>query len=298
MLNSMRLAMVGPDSSNAYLKIALGISIAAHAVLLSVKFVYPELKKLSNSLPIDVILVNSKTADKPLNPQALAQANLDGGGNTDQDRRIKTALPMQKDADVSQEQELQEATQRRAQLEAEAQKLMSQLSSKQKVAAADPTTKPEPQQAAGEEAQDLMRKSLAMARLEGQISKDFDAYQQRPRKKFIGARTAEATYARYIEDWRIKVERVGSNLYPEEAKRRRVYGSLQMTVEIRADGSIANVEINRSSGHKVLDEAAKRIVFQAAPYSVFPPEVRKSYEILSITRTWTFTTSDKLESSD
>ena len=294
----MRLAMEGPDRSNVYLKLALGVSVAAHVVLLSVKFVYPELKKLSNTVPIDVILVNSKTVDKPTNPQALAQANLDGGGNTDENRRIKTALPMQKDADVAQEQELQEATKRRTQLEAEAQKLMSQLKSPQTLPAADPTTKPEPQQSSGEAAQDLVQKSLAMARLEGQISKDFDAYQQRPRKKFIGARTSEATYARYIEDWRIKVERVGSNLYPDEAKRNHIYGSLQMTVEIRADGSIATLEINRSSSHKVLDEAAKRIVFQAAPYAAFPPEVRKNYEILSITRTWTFTTSDKLESRD
>lgn len=294
----MRLAMEGPDRSNVYLKLALGASVAAHLVLLSVKFVYPELKKLSNAVPIDVVLVNSKSADKPLNAKTIAQANLNGGGNTDEDRRIKTPLPMQKDADVAQEQELQQATQRRTQLEAEAQKLMSQIKSTQKLPAADPTTKPEPQQSNGESAQDLVQKAKAMARLEGQISKDNDAYQQRPRKGFIGATVREDVTSRYFEDWRMKIERVGSNLYPEEAKRKHIFGSLQMTVEIRADGSIANIEINRSSGYKVLDEAAKRIVFQAAPYGVFPPEVRKNYEILSITRTWTFTTSDKLESRD
>ena len=92
----MRLAMEGPDRSNVYLKLALGVSVAAHVVLLSVKFVLSGAEKLSNTVPIDVILVNSKTVDKPTNPQALAQANLDGGGNTDENRRIKTALPMQK----------------------------------------------------------------------------------------------------------------------------------------------------------------------------------------------------------
>ena len=96
----------------------------------------------------------------------------------------------------------------------------------------------------------------------------------------------------------MKIERIGTNLFPEEAKRRKIYGSLQMTVEIRADGSIANVEVNRSSGHKVLDEAAKRIVFQAAPYATFPPELRKQGDIISITRTWSFTTADQLVGGD
>ena len=294
----MRLAMEGPDRSNVYLKIALGASIAAHAVLLSVKFVYPELKKLSNSLPIDVILVNSKSPDKPLNSSVLAQANLAGGGNTDEDRRIKTPLPMQKDADVAQEQELQQATQRRTQLEAEAQKLMSQIRSPQKLAAADPTTKPEPQRAAGQDAQDLVQKSLAMARLEGQISKDIDIYQKRPRKNFVGATAKEAVTARYLEDWRAKIERIGSNLYPEEAKRKHIYGSLRLTVEINADGSVASVEVTQSAGSQILDDAAKRIVRQAGPYAPFSPEMRKLSDVLSITRTWTFTTSDKLESRD
>lgn len=294
----MRLAMEGPDRSNVYLKLALGVSVAAHVVLLSVKFVYPELKKLSNTVPIDVILVNSKTVDTPLNSMVLAQANLKGGGNTDEDRRIKTALPMQKDADVAQEQELQEATKRRTQLEAEAQKLMSQLKSPQKLPAADPTTKPEPQQSSGEAAQDLVQKSLAMARLEGQISKDHDAYQKRPRTNYVGATAKEAVTARYLEDWRARIESIGSRLYPEQAKRQHIYGSLRLNVEINADGSVANVEIMKSSGHKILDDAAVRIVRQGAPYGAFPPELRKNYEILNITRTWTFTTSDKLESRD
>ena len=233
-----------------------------------------------------------------MNSSVLAQANLAGGGNTDEDRRIKTPLPMQKDADVAQEQELQQATQRRTQLEAEAQKLMSQIRSPQKLAAADPTTKPEPQRAAGQDAQDLVQKSLAMARLEGQISKDIDIYQKRPRKNFVGATAKEAVTARYLEDWRAKIERIGSNLYPEEAKRKHIYGSLRLTVEINADGSVASVEVTQSSGSQILDDAAKRIVRQAGPYAPFSPEMRKLSDVLSITRTWTFTTSDKLESRD
>ncbi|MBB5019335.1 protein TonB [Chitinivorax tropicus] len=288
----------GPDRSDFYFKIALGISIAAHAVLLSVKFVYPELKKLSSTTPLDVILVNSKTQSSPLNPQALAQANLDGGGNTDQNRRIKTPLPLQKDADTAQEQQVEQAMQRQQQLESEAQKLMTMINTKRSVSEPDKRTRAEQQQASGKDAKDEEARNLAMARLEGQISKDWDAYQNRPRKKFIGARTTEFRFARYVEDWRQKVERIGTNLYPVEAKQKGIHGRLQMTVEIKADGTVASVEVNRSSGHKILDEAAKRIVFQSAPFAPFPPDVRKDSDIISITRTWTFTTANKLESGD
>lgn len=297
MLNTLRLPE-GPDRSGFYLKVALGVSIAAHAVLLSVKFVYPELKKLSGTMPLDVILVNSKSQSAPLDPQVLAQANLDGGGNTDENRRIKTPLPLQKDSDMAQEQQLEQSVKKERQLETEAQKLMTQMRSKQAMPQPDQKTRPQQEQSEGQDTQELVQKSLAMARLEGQISKDWDSYQQRPRKMFIGARARETYQARYVEDWRMKIERIGTNLFPEEAKRHKIYGSLQMTVEIRADGSIANVEVNRSSGHKVLDEAAKRIVFQAAPYATFPPELRKQGDIISITRTWSFTTADQLVGGD
>ena len=94
-----------------------------------------------------------------------------------------------------------------------------------------------------------------------------------------------------------KIERIGGNLYPEEAKRKHIYGSLRLTVEINADGSVASVEDYQSSGSQILDDA-KRIVRQAGPYAPFSPEMRKLGDVLSITRYRTFTTSDKLESRD
>jgi protein TonB len=143
--------------------------------------------------------------------------------------------------------------------------------------------------------QDLVQKSLEIVRLEAQIHKDFDAYQKLPRRKFIGARTKEFRYAQYVEDWRIKVERIGNLNYPEVARQNKIYGSLQLSVSIRADGSVENLEISRSSGEPILDAAAKRIVKLASPFSPFPADIRRDTDILSITRTWTFTQSDKLE---
>ena len=133
-----------------------------------------------------------------------------------------------------------------------------------------------------------------MARLEAQIAKQQDEYQKRPKRRFIGARTQEYRFATYVEAWRQKVERVGNLNYPEAAREQKIYGQLRMTVSINADGSIESVEINQSSGHPVLDNAARRIVELAAPYSPFPDNIRKDTDILSITRTWTFTREDSL----
>ncbi len=139
-----------------------------------------------------------------------------------------------------------------------------------------------------------MEKSLEIERLEAQIRREHNAYQERPKRKFIGARAEEYRFARYVEDWRMKVERIGNNNYPEAARRERLYGNLLLTVSIRADGSVEAVEVNRSSGHRILDAAAVKIVEMGAPYAPFPPDIKRDTDILTITRTWSFTKSDEL----
>ncbi|MBW8079064.1 MAG: TonB family protein, partial [Gallionella sp.] len=93
-----------------------------------------------------------------------------------------------------------------------------------------------------------------------------------------------------------KVERIGNLNYPEQARREQIYGKLQLSVSIKADGTIESVEVSRSSGQRILDAAAMRIVRLAAPYPPLPADIRRDTDILTITRTWTFTPSDKLES--
>ncbi|MBC8021712.1 MAG: energy transducer TonB, partial [Burkholderiales bacterium] len=144
------------------------------------------------------------------------------------------------------------------------------------------------------EARDLVEKSLEIARREAQIRRDFQAYQERPKRKFIGARAQEYRFAYYVDNWRLKIERIGNLNYPGEAKARRLYGSLQLTVAIKADGEVESVEINRSSGHRILDQAAIRIVRLAAPFDRFPDNIRADTDILHITRTWTFTRGDQV----
>jgi protein TonB len=196
--------------------------------------------------------------------------------------------------DDNQTTELTTASQRVKQREMEAKKLLTQLQSQAKVETAAPQPEPQAETKVAPNAADIMTRSLEIARLEAQISKDWDAYQKRPRRRFIGARAQEFRFARYIEDWRQKVERIGTMNYPEAAKNQKIYGSLQLTVSIKPDGAVENIEINRSSGQKILDEAALRIVQLAAPYAAFPSDIAKDTDILSITRTWTFTRSDQL----
>lgn len=271
--------------------LAFGLSVAIHFVALSIHFKLPE--KLDNvrQQALDVILVNSKHAAKPTKAQAKAQSNLDGGGNVAENRRAKTPLPATPDTQAG--NDVTFAQQRVSQLEAQQHEVLTQLQSERKTRVdADRTPTPD----APVSGRDLASRAMMLARLEAEISRDIDDYNQRPKRKFVGARVEEYRFAQYVEDWRQKVERIGNLNYPDSA-RGKLYGSLVLTVAIKKGGELERVEINRSSGHKVLDEAAMRIVKLAAPYASFPDALRRDTDILEISRTWTFTGADQLKSN-
>jgi len=251
------------------------------------------IKDLGRAQPIEVALVNAKTKEKPTKADVLAQANLDGGGNTDKDRRAKSPLPvLPKD---SAQNEITVATQKVDELQRQASELLTAIKAMPSVPVAPKATEAE-EKPDLPSSSEMMQRTLEAMRLEAQIAKDMDAYQKRPKRRFVGARAEEYRFARYVEDWRLKVERVGNMNYPEAARARKLYGSLLLTVSIRADGSVETVEVSRSSGHRILDAAAVRIVEMSAPYAAFPPDVRRDTDILHITRTWTFTKGDELVS--
>lgn len=277
------------------MQVAVLVSILIHAVVMfGLTFKMPDLSKFNTlAQPLEVVLVNTRSTTRPPKADALAQYHLDGGGNTDANRRAKSPLPVMRDDKAA---ALSAAAKRVEQLERESRQLMTQAKAKAKIESAPAQPEPQPQSDARSlpNASDLMQRSLEIARLEAQISKDWDDYQKRPRRRFVGARTQEFRFARYIEDWRLKVERVGELNYPQAARDQKLYGTLVVTVSIKADGALDKIEINRPSGHRVLDEAALRIVRLAAPFSPFPADITKDTDILSITRTWTFTRSDQL----
>jgi protein TonB len=272
---------------------ALGISILLHGALLSMHFKFPDpLRWKSANQPLEVMLVNAKTRERPSRPEVLAQSNLNRGGSVDQDRRAKTPLPVTTPRKAG--KDVVDAQRRMRELEVQQQRLLAQArESASRVPAEAPRPAPSEQPATQPSGRDLADASLAMMRLEAEIEKRIQEYQKRPRKKFIGANAAEYRFAQYEEDWRNKVERLGTLNYPPEA-RGKLYGNLRLTVTIRPDGHVESIELDRSSGLKVLDAAAFKIVRMASPYAAFPPDIRRDTDLLVITRTWFFGQGDKI----
>src|SRR5882724_2185497 len=260
---------------------AVALSLGAHAAALAVRFVDPEaLRWRATAPPLEIVLVNSRSETAPTNAQALAQANLDGGGAHEEGRRTS---PLPNSFEMRDGDTLETAKRTVQQLEDEQKKLLSQL--KRGDTADTQPVKERPMQAdigSAEEARQQLAREQAI------IEKSISDYQKRPRKHFFMPSTSEYRFARYVEDWRGRVEKVGNDNYPEEA-RGKIYGNLKMTVVIRKDGSLMDAIINQSSGSAVLDRAARRIVKLAAPYPPFPPDVARDTDILEITRTWVFT---------
>jgi len=290
-----REALVSPRHDKL-LATAIGISVLIHLVVLTIHFSPFDLRSLTDKgPPLEVALVNAKTAAKPSKADILAQANLDGGGNTDANRRAKSPLPvLPKNAP---DQQVAVATQKIEELEKQTRELMTQL----KQSATIPQALHAPQDAEKKTdlptANEMMQRTLEAMRLEAQIAKEMEAYQKRPKRHFVGARAEEYRFARYVEDWRTKIERIGNLNYPEAARQRKLYGSLLLTVSIRSDGSVENVEVERTSGSRILDAAAVKIVEMSGPFAPFPPDIKRDTDILHITRTWTFTKADSLESN-
>jgi protein TonB len=130
-----------------------------------------------------------------------------------------------------------------------------------------------------------------------QASRDEDrtsVFGNRPRRKAISSSTREYKYATYLEAWRRKVEQVGNLNYPEEARRKHLYGNLILRVAVRADGSVEQIQVLRSSGFPVLDEAATKIVELSAPFAPFPPDIKADTDVLDITRTWQFQRNNQI----
>lgn len=280
-----------PSPNYSRFSVALAISVVLHSFLLLITFTLPDLKSLQD-LPstLQVVLVNAKSHTKPKKADALAQANLDGGGNTEADRRAKSNMPVIQDMPA--DAELAIATQRVKELEDQAKLMLAQIKSTSEMVrtAVDPVEKP-----VDKEAPNLAKaphEKLAISKLEAQIAKEWEAYQKLPKRKFIGARTEQVVYAEYVDDWRQRVERVGTENFPQEAREQSTFGAVLVTVAIRADGTVEKVDIERSSGSPVLDRAAKRVVQLASPFKPFPAKIRKETDILHITRNWVFTRSD------
>ena len=259
------------------------LSLAAHAALLA-WHVLPAAPQTQPST-LEVTLVNSRSEHTPLNPQALAQQDLDGGGDQAQGM---ASSPLPRTTDGSAEETVLAALRRRqAELEAEQRRLLTQLES----ADAAPQARPSPEllgSSADPGQDDRHQESLVLNARIAALKDRIERYNALPRQTFTAPSARASDDARYVEAWRQRIELIGTRHYPPEA-RGRIYGDLQLTVFIRADGSLEHIQFDRPSDQAVLNSAARRIIELAAPFDPLPPELAQHTDILAITRTWHFT---------
>jgi periplasmic protein TonB len=254
------------------------VSTLAHLLLLAIRFVPPPplmIRPMDSQL--EVVLLNAGNDVKPRSAEVVAQISMEAGGDRDKGR-AKSPLPA--DDKVTVGQELREQARRQQELEQQQLQLLAQI---KPGTSANPAT----------DAPDPTDTRAVIAMLQAQISKDIDAYSKRPRRLTFGVNAIGVSFARYVDDWASKIEELGTDRYPPEA-RGKFYDSLIVTVEIRRDGSVANFVINKPSRHAVLNQAVKRIIYSGQPYERFSADMAKDGDILQIVRTWTFT-NDGLE---
>jgi len=163
----------------------------------------------------------------------------------------------------------------------------------------NPDTQPDEVQDATEapEVQSIYQRSLEIASLEAQLDVEINNRAKKPRRRTVSAATHRATDALYIDAWRRKIERIGNLNYPEKAKRNGIYGSLSLKVAINADGTVNEILVLRSSGHKILDDAAIRIVRLASPFAPLTNEILVDTDILEIIRVWQFQPNNQMNTN-
>lgn len=266
------------------LALTLFIATALHAlVILGVSFdAFKEDPADRNTPTLDITVVKTKNTPPPEEYDYLAESSQDGAGNTEekirpQQQMIEQAPPLAVSESkptptrvLTRDDSLQETTRQNE---------------------AKPEQKSEQTSAA-----ELINRSMEMLTLNEQINQSLQAYSKAPQSKFISARTKEFKYASYMRDWVAKVERVGELNYPDAARRQNLSGKLIVQVALSPDGSVREITVRKPSGHKILDDAAVRIVKLAAPFAPFPEGIRAETDILYITRTWVFTSSNRLRS--
>lgn len=278
----------GPD--RRYLLVGIAISVLVHAGLLAWRFATPASPRPPVT-SLEVTLVNAHTESAPVKAQVQAQAQVDGGGNA---QAGVASTPLPRTGESADTIVLEAMRKRQAQLEAEQARLLSQLQSPDRVdAARDPVHPWDETQTPGDTVEDQagVVQNSQVATLANRVQ----AYSAMPRKEFVAPAAQESRYAAYLDAWRTRIEAIGTQHFPEEA-RGRVYGSLRITVSIKSDGSLAGFDIDQPSPHAVLNQAARRIVQMAAPFAPFPPDLARDTDVLVITRTWHFV-NDSLETT-
>ena len=272
------------------LQIALLVSVAVHAALLTVRFVDPEgFNRVFQDTPLEVILVNARSTEAPVKAQAIAQARLAGGGDAEAGRATS---PLPPSATVESGNASEDARRQIEQLQETQQQLLAQLRRELAV-----LPQPDPRRDAGTpEARAQEERRRQLIRMLAEIEKRVNEENARPKKRYISPATREEIYALYYDRLRRKIEERGTRNFPEQ-NGRKLYGELTMNITIDAEGRVIETDIVRASKSAVLDRRAIAIVNAAAPFGSFTSAMRSKADQLVITSRFRFTREDGLETS-
>ncbi len=272
------------------LQLALLFSIGVHAALLGVRFVDPEgFNRIFQDTPLEVILVNSRSGEAPSVAAAIAQANLQGGGEAE---RGRATSPLPPAANIEMGDSNEDARRQIEQLMETQQQLLAQM---RRELALLPPPDPQRDQGAPEE-RSLEEKRRRLVELLAEIEKRINEENARPKKRYISPATREEVYALYYDQLRRKIEERGTRNFPEY-QGKKLYGELVMNVTVDAEGRVIDTEVVRPSNSKILDRRAVAIVKAASPFGSFSAAMRRKADQLVITSRFKFTREDGLETT-
>ncbi len=284
----MKLPAFFPSLST--LQLALSASVLLHAVVLSVRFVDPEgFNRVFQDTPLEVILVNAKSTERPDKAQAIAQFALAGGGEADKGRATS---PLPYSALTAVGNDFEDAQQKMDALQEQQTQLLAQLR-QQLAALPPPDPRPASQSNASSEQEDKRRQLI---KLLAEIEKRINEENARPKKRFISPATREEVYAIYYDAMRRKVEDKGTDNFPEQGGK-KLYGELTMIVTVNHDGRVLETEIVQGSGNHLLDNRAQAIARAAGPFGPFNAEMRRQADQIAVVSRFKFTRDQTLETS-
>jgi protein TonB len=273
------------------LQISLGVSIAVHAALLTVRFVEPEaFDRVFQDTPLEVILVNAKSNEKPDKARAIAQTSLAGGGDAERGRAT-SPLPPSAFTDMGDSPE-QESARKLQNLRAQQNLLLAQV--KNMLAALPP---PDPQQTARTAEQiEREEKRRQLIKLLAEIERRINVQNARPKKRYISPAAREEVYAVYYDALRHAIEDRGTEHFPQVGGK-KLYGELTMIVTVNHDGRVLTTEVVESSGNRVLDKRAAAIARSAGPFGNFTAAMRRQADQIVVVSRFKFTRDETLEAA-
>jgi len=284
-------------TSSDRLGLTIFFAIVVHAlIILGVSFSKYDRGKLPEKLPgLEITLVQSQTDKKIEDADFLGQANQEGGGENEEVEKAASPVdPLLTSGEVGEISEVVPETDFATATDPQQKQIITATGkSEHKIAMQTPSTDI-PLDQKNVSSKQLLKQSKTMARLSAEVDVARKVTSKQPKTKFLTSQVKEYRFASYEEAWRKKIERIGTLNFPDEAVRARLTGNLRMSVTIGSDGSVRDIKITKYSGHKVLDDAAIRIVKMAAPYERFPESISKDYDQIVIVRTWQFLSGQKL----